>query len=309
MMKTNNKLSFINAKQIQIVDYLAGLAIEPVKIYGNDHWYRSPFREERTPSFKVNSRLNVWFDHGTGEGGTIIDLAAKLHQCTYQEAAEKLTNGNYQKAVQSVIRKKIEQPENKIEIIGVNPITDPRLIKYLKQRCIDLELANKYCREIDFSIGLKAYTAIGFPNQSNAYELRNRWFKGSSSPKDFSFIDNGEKKIGVMEGFMDFLSVLSFESGEIKQFAAKSNFLVLNSLRLLKRSLPILESHSEINLFLDNDIAAKEAKESLVEKGISFNDPSSLYQGHKDVNEYLIASSKTNHGQTIPRTRSRGMRR
>jgi hypothetical protein len=302
-------MTFTEAKTIGITEYLSSLGIGATYISGNDHWYRSPFREERTPSFKVNARLNIWFDHGTGEGGTIIDLAAKLHQCTYQEAAEKLTNGNFQKAPPSIVNRKVAQPENKIEIIGTNPITDPRLIKYLKQRCINLELANRYCREIDFSIGSKTYTAIGFPNQSNAYELRNRWFKGSSSPKDFSFIDNGEKKICVMEGFMDFLSVLSFESGEIKQFAAKSNFLVLNSLSLLKRSLPILESHSEINLFLDNDIAAKEAKESLVEKGISFNDASSLYHGHKDVNECLIASIKTNHGQTIHRTRSRGMRR
>jgi hypothetical protein len=170
-------------------------------------------------------------------------------------------------------------------------------------------LAKKYCSEIDFSIGSKTYTAIGFPNQSNAYELRNRWFKGSSSPKDLSFIDNGEKKICVMEGFMDFLSVLSFESGEIKQLAAKSNFLVLNSLRLLKRGLPILQSYKEVNLFLDNDIAAKEAKENLREKEIRFNDASSLYREHKDVNEYLIASNKTNHSETIHRTRSKGMRR
>jgi hypothetical protein len=302
-------MTFTEAKTIAITQYLYNLGIEPTKLRGNDHWYRSPFREERTPSFKVNSRLNVWYDHGTGEGGTIIDLAAKLHQCTYQEAAEKLTNGNFQKAPPSIVNRKVAQPENKIEIIGVNPITDPRLIKYLNQRCIGLDIANRYCREIDFSIGSKTYTAIGFPNQSNAYELRNRWFKGSCSPKDFSFIDNGEKKICVMEGFMDFLSVLSFESWEIKQFAANSNFLVLNSLRLLKRSLPILQSYKEVNLFLDNDIAAKEAKENLREKEIRFNDASTLYRGHKDVNEYLIASIKTNHSQTIPRTRSRGMRR
>jgi DNA primase len=302
-------MTFTEAKTIAITEYLSSLGIEVTCTRGNDHWYHSPFREERTPSFKVNSRLNVWFDHGTGEGGTIIDLAAKLHQSTYQEATEKLTNGNFQKAPPSIVNRKVAQPENKIEIIGANPITDPRLIKYLTQRCIDLELAKGYCHEVDFSIGSKTYTAIGFPNQSNAYELRNRWFKGSSSPKDFSFIDNGEKKICVMEGFMDFLSALSFESGEIKQLAANSNFLVLNSLRLLKRGLPILQSYKEVNLFLDNDIAAKEAKENLAKKGIRFNDASSLYNGHKDVNEYLIASIKTNHGQTIPRTRSRGMRR
>lgn len=70
-----------------------------------------------------------------------------------------------------------------------------------------------------------------------------------------------------MEGFMDFLSALSFDGREIKQLAANSNFLVLNSLRLVNRSLPILQSYKEVNLFLDNDIAAKEAKENLMGKG------------------------------------------
>ena len=300
-------MTFTEAKTIPITEYLSYQGIQPAYIRGNDYWYRSPFREERTPSFKVNSRLNVWFDHGTVEGGTIIDLAAKIHQCTYQEATEKLINGNYQKVL--VINKKIEKPDNKIEIIGTNPITDPRLINYLKQRCIGLELAKKYCHEVDFSIGLKTYTAIGFPNRSCAYELRNRWFKGSSSPKDLSFVDNGEKKICVMEGFMDFLSVLSFDSGEIKQLSTNSDFLVLNSLGLLKRSLPILQSHCEINLFLDNNIAAKEARETLKEKGIRLTDASSIYDKHKDVNEYLINEKRDKQGQVNTRRRSKGIRR
>jgi CHC2 zinc finger len=86
-------MTFTEAKNISISEYLSSLGIGATYISGNDHWYRSPFREERTPSFKVNSRLNVWFDHGTGEGGTIIDLAAKLHQCTYQEQAPSPIQG------------------------------------------------------------------------------------------------------------------------------------------------------------------------------------------------------------------------
>jgi Toprim-like/CHC2 zinc finger len=302
-------MTFTEAKTIPITEYLSCQGIEPTYIRGNDHWYHSPFREERTSSFKVNSRLNVWFDHGTGEGGTIIDLAAKLHQCTYQEATEKLVNGNFPKVTPPISSAKIIKPESKIEVLAVNPITDPRLIGYLKQRCIGLELANKYCREIDFSMGSKTYTAIGFPNRSNAYELRNRWFKGSASPKDLSFIDNGEKKICVMEGFMDFLSALSFDSGEIKKLSTNSDFLILNSLGLLKRSLPILQSHTEINLFLDNDHAAKEAKELLKEKGISFIDASSIYGKHKDVNEYLINEERDKQGQANTRRRTKGIRR
>jgi len=55
----------------------------------SDYWYLSPFRQEKTPSFKINRHQNVWFDHGAGEGGTIIDLGVKLYNCTYQELLEK----------------------------------------------------------------------------------------------------------------------------------------------------------------------------------------------------------------------------
>jgi DNA primase len=108
-------MTFNEVKTIAITEYLSNLGIDATYIRGNDHWYHSPLREERTPSFKVNSRLNVWFDHGTGEGGTIIDLAVKIHQCTYQEATEKLTNGNYQKAAQSAIRKKLSSLRIKLK--------------------------------------------------------------------------------------------------------------------------------------------------------------------------------------------------
>jgi len=113
----------------------------------------------------------------------------------------------------------------------------------------------------------------------------------------------------MMEGFMDFLSVLSFDSGEIKQLSTNSDFLVLNSLGLLKHSLPILRSHCEINLFLDNDIAAKEARETLKEKGIRFTDASSIYDKHKDVNEYLINEKRDKQCQVNTMRRSKGIRR
>ncbi|NOT74942.1 MAG: hypothetical protein HOP08_08430 [Cyclobacteriaceae bacterium] len=305
-----NRLSYSEAKKIPITDYLSSLGFGPVKIRGIDQWYHSPFRDERTPSFKVNTRLNVWYDHGTGDGGTILDLGAKLHGCSLQEFLEKLSTDNYQLPVCFHQPKvPLEKPENRLEIISPRELTSGDLLYYLRSRSIDAGIAKQYCKEIEFRIGPKIYTAIGFPNNSGAFELRNNWFKGSSSPKDISFINNNSEKVSVLEGFMDFLSVIQIEHREINQITKISNFLVLNSLRLLTRSLPILQSHKEINLFLDNDSAAHEAKESLKERGIDFRDASALYREHKDVNEYLIATSKIKHDQTLPRTRSKGVRR
>lgn len=66
-------------KNIKITDYLYSKGIQPTKLKGTDYWYISPYREERTPSFKVNNDLNVWYDYGTGEGGNIIDLIMKVY--------------------------------------------------------------------------------------------------------------------------------------------------------------------------------------------------------------------------------------
>ena len=75
-------LSFSEAKNISIVEYLRGLGGERIRfedmIIGI-----TPFRVDNDPSFKVNTRMNVWYDHGFGEGGTLLDLDVKLYQCLY----------------------------------------------------------------------------------------------------------------------------------------------------------------------------------------------------------------------------------
>ncbi len=42
------------AKKIPLEAFLRRLGFSPVKQQGDSLWYRSPFREERTPSFKVS---------------------------------------------------------------------------------------------------------------------------------------------------------------------------------------------------------------------------------------------------------------
>ena len=42
------------AKRIPLEDYLRRIGFSPVKEQGDSLWHRSPFRQERTPSFKVS---------------------------------------------------------------------------------------------------------------------------------------------------------------------------------------------------------------------------------------------------------------
>lgn len=81
---------------------------------------------------------------------------------------------------------------------------------------------------------------IGFPNNAGGFELRNRYFKGSSSPKDVAVIDQNCKQIAVFEGFFNFLSFQAIHKNKEQPL---TNFLVLNSLSFFEKSRTLMEKH------------------------------------------------------------------
>ena len=73
-------MTIAEAKQLRIVDYLASLGYHPQSGTSKQYWYLSPLRNERTPSFKVNDRLNEWYDFGAATGGDLVELGKHLYQ-------------------------------------------------------------------------------------------------------------------------------------------------------------------------------------------------------------------------------------
>ena len=73
-------MTIAEAKQLRIVDYLASLGYHPQSVTSKQYWYLSPLRNERTPSFKVNDRLNEWYDFGAATGGDLVELGKHLYQ-------------------------------------------------------------------------------------------------------------------------------------------------------------------------------------------------------------------------------------
>ena len=65
-------------KAISIKDYLGSMSIYPTKNYSYYGMYKSPFRNEHTPSFKVDYNQNLWYDFALDEGGSLIDLVMYL---------------------------------------------------------------------------------------------------------------------------------------------------------------------------------------------------------------------------------------
>ena len=84
----------INIKNISIKNFLSSNGIEPKYERAGYGMYISPFRAEQEPSFKVDYSQNLWYDHGSGDGGSIIELVMKLENCTAAEAIKRIENGN-----------------------------------------------------------------------------------------------------------------------------------------------------------------------------------------------------------------------
>jgi hypothetical protein len=150
---SGQKLSIEEARRADLVDYLAKLGHEPAKIKGNDYWYSSPLRNEKTPSFKVNRKLNRWYDHGLGKGGNIIDFAILYNNCTIGEFLNQLScHLSFQKPFLIL---EYNQPdlntENKINILREKPISSLLLLRYLQKRRISIDIAEYYCVEVIYN--------------------------------------------------------------------------------------------------------------------------------------------------------------
>ncbi|MBE9598699.1 toprim domain-containing protein [Pedobacter sp. MC2016-24] len=279
-------LSCEDAKNIDMVNYLSSIGIEPIKIRGNDFWYLSPLRNEATPSFKINRKLNRWYDHGTGKGGNLIDFAIAWHSCTVGDLLQIL-NGNFTGTEKQVWHTPTaaEKAAPRISVSTVKDLQSTELLNYLRERGILLQIAAAYCQEVDYLFENKKYYAIGFKNDKGGYELRNRYFKGSCSPKGVTTLKNGSKTLLVFEGFIDFLSYLVITQ---KMDIPLQDYLILNSLAFFEQSVPLMLGYDTVRLFLDNDPAGQNC--SLYARSLDerFQDESSMYQNYQDLNNFLM---------------------
>ena len=110
------------ANQIDMVDYLNSVGYQPQKISGNDYWYLSPLRDEKHASFKVERNKNVWYDHGIGKGGSLIDFLMQMHQCDVREALQKLSFFHFRDSMPQNSRDKSQQQNGRWEQLAQMPI-------------------------------------------------------------------------------------------------------------------------------------------------------------------------------------------
>ena len=290
-------------KRYPIVAYLERKGINPIRRTPTYVMYRSPFRAEVHPSFKVDTQKNLWIDYAEGRGGSSIDLCMRLENCTLSEAicclgqttsfdtACNNAESSKEKAYSSngsIRLPKEEMANGARRLIDVSDTLPSHLQEYLtKVRCINLEKALPFLKSISYEVRGRRYEAIGFANFSGGYELRDdNMFKGTIAPKDITPIfENKTQPVCLFEGFMDFLSFLSMKE------EVNNRCLVMNSVSNIGRSISYLNNHqvSSIRTFLDNDDAGRRAVLEFVKAGFKVEDMSVHYGNFKDLNEYHVS--------------------
>ncbi|WP_297101643.1 toprim domain-containing protein [uncultured Draconibacterium sp.] len=286
---------------ILISNYLRSEGFKPVRQSGNELFYRSPIREDNDPSFTVNDSRGVWFDHGSGKGGSIIDLVMEMKRSNLREAIQHL-NVYSQKTpfpINQVENNSIRKtPQKKHEIASVKPLGNNfALTSYLQARGVFTEavksgiVSEVYYDYIDDSGASKRYFGVGWSNDVGGYDVRSKYGKICIGQKDLLTIGNGER-MNAFEGAMDFLSAL-----KEKEVSLKDTNIILNSTSLTKKAIDAVyfnsKKYSDINLYFDND---KSGNKATIDFQIAYplsKDKRYLFSGFSDYNEKIISELPT----------------
>lgn len=263
--------------------------------------YYSPFRNELSPSFHVNHKANVWYDHGTGVGGGVLDLVRLLLHCSPKEGIDFLASikGIIPESVpvDYTARQVVKEPMINI-IKTYSPVVNETLKCYALQRGICQDILNRYCQEVVYEIKGRSnhrIHAIGFLNCEGGYVLRSTRQKRCTGNAP-TWIDSNENfctaksadTLYVFEGFMDFLSWKVMDEFTFDRY----DCCVLNSVNNLGKILSMAAEYQTVKTFLDNDDAGLKAFSQLAQAlettDVSISEMSGLYEGYKDLNEMLV---------------------
>lgn len=284
-------------EQVSLAGLLTRLGYYPARTSGQEQLYISMLRDSDTnPSLAVNDGLGVWYDHGLGKGGNVIDFGlAYWPNLSFKEVLEKIVavanlplTGQRPDSEQNHKRRHAQKvPHYQIEDIK-DLGNNPAITAYLGQRGV-WEAAEGRLQEIYYYVEdekkqRKHFFAAGWQNEVEGWEVRNKYFKGCLGHKGLTLVPGETDRLAVFEGYMNYLSWLTLNP------EAGSHVLVLNSLALLQAGIKKAESFSSIDLYLDRDKSGEQASLEFIKALPQAIDRSAAYQGYGDYNDYLRAS-------------------
>lgn len=267
-------------------------------------WFYSPFREERTASFSVNTTTNTFYDFGTSEHGTVIDYITKYYQCSISEALKKLRSLNFSSFTKQKLQAVSIPIETKVKssykILLVSSIQNEYLKLYLHRRKISKKYWH-YLKEVHFTLKEQKYYAVGFLNESNGYDLSwEYWNKEKSNferiklclyAKDITHIKRGSSNVAILESWSDFLALLTL----YPKMEDRNDFIIMNSVTTKDKVFQTVKANNYKTIYsaTDNDSAGNRIlKQLFFEFGDTVIPLNHLYMGYKDLNDFLLSEKK-----------------
>lgn len=296
--------AFLNVNEIKekvsLLDLLKNLGFSPQKVSGGEYFFLSMLREEYTASLCVNDNLGVWFDHGGAgvsgiKSGSIIDFGlAYWYPSSFPEVLKKIVEYakiNLERTADVPVDNSrrplpFKVPRYEVEVVNES-IGNDVISSYLKGRGVQ-SVAGGYLYELYYSVmdssnKRRNYFASAWPNENGGWEVRNKYFKGCLGHKGMSFLQGAVDRLGVFEGYFDFLS------WKVEHPQDPASILVLNSLSFLQAAKGRSNQFGSIELYFDHDKAGKSAAQEFIRDVHGSIDCSFKYAGFKDYNEKLVA--------------------
>ncbi len=255
----------------------------------------------------------VWADFGgtpengqKTDGGGILHMVKRLGNVTSDKEAFEILEEIARKHGINVIKEEIKTNKKQSKDSGIviedvsMTFNRKALLNYGTQtRRIPKNTLEHYCRQVRLhykSSPNKSYYFIGFPNNAGGYAMRgtgknqklnNIWGLSTISP-DGTLMKNAatkSDKCAIFEGFMDFLSYLSWRNVKTPGM----DICILHSASNTIHAKEWILSHKNVRTFFDNDEAGQKATDMIEkwcnENGIDFKDGRIAYANHNDINE------------------------
>jgi hypothetical protein len=295
-------------EQVTVAGLLARLGYQPAKGGGQEKVYHSMLREgDRTPSFSVNDALGVWYDHGTGKGGNVIDFGlAYWPDLTFKDVMQKIWEVA-QQAVPDIPfsfqpagrrRRALKLPHYQVEEVKPS-INNPLIKHYLENRGV-LHLAKGRLQEVYYCVEdekhqRKHFFAAGHQNELGGWEVRNKYFKGCLGKKALTILSGDQRRVVLFEGYFDYLSWLHEHPED------KAAILILNSLSLLEAAMKVAMRFPQIDCYFDHDKPGRQATRTLLKAVPYASDRSAAYSDYHDFNDKRKSEARTERGEKRPK--------
>ncbi|MBT2560111.1 hypothetical protein J7E50_02600 [Pedobacter sp. ISL-68] len=252
-------------EQVRLGNLLARLGFKPLKTSSDEALYLNVLRaSEIKPSFTINTRLDIWFDHLTKKSGDIIDFGmAYWVGLDQQQVLEKisllcLSEPDVQMSrARENLRKRRAIKIPYYHIAETRPLgCNSGITAYLQSQGI-WEIALGQLQEICYYVvdekqRRKDFFAAGWQNENGGWEVRSRNYSGCLGRKGMSFIPGSQSSLVLFEEYTDYLSWIYANRG------SGANILVMNSPEFIQAAKCRATKFAEVAVYFSKDHLADE---------------------------------------------------